>query len=85
MQRPVRSLTYIPLYGELDAEFFRSRFGEPAAWRRIDDTSVQWFYPDRGLSILIDANSKEVLQYAQPRDFSLPKDLATGTAGGADQ
>lgn len=71
-QRLVRSITYIPGFSGLDADFFRPRFGEPKAWQRNSESSVSWYYPDRGLSILIDAEGKEMLQYEAPRDYRGP-------------
>ncbi|MBU0499723.1 MAG: hypothetical protein KJ558_15655 [Gammaproteobacteria bacterium] len=73
--RLISGLTYIPAYGQLDADFFRSRFGEPKAWRRNNENSVSWFYPERGLSILLDSKGKEVLQYEAPRDYPGPEEL----------
>jgi hypothetical protein len=70
--RPLRAITYIPAYGGLDADFFRQRLGEPAAWKALEEGSVQWFYPDRGLSLLLNADGKEVLEYVAPREFQLP-------------
>lgn len=70
--RIVKALTYIPLYSKLDDDFFRSRFGEPASWSRIDEQSIRWFYPTQGVSILIHAEGKEVLDYVMPRDFRMP-------------
>lgn len=71
-QRIVTGLAYMPGYKRLDAQFFRERFGEPVAWKRIDETSVQWFYPKRGLSVLIDAEAGEMLQYVSPKDYDGP-------------
>jgi hypothetical protein len=79
MVKTVNSLTYLPMYDKLDAEFFRSRFGEPAAWRRQGDHGLEWYYPERGLSILIDTEGKEVLQYARPKEFKLPRDAQSGS------
>lgn len=70
--RPLSGLTYIPAYGGLEAEFFRQRLGEPDAWRTLEEGRVQWFYPAKGLSLLLDAEGKEVLEYVAPRDFRLP-------------
>jgi hypothetical protein len=67
--RVVKALTYMPAYSKLDAAFFRSRFGEPESWERINEHAVRWFYPDKGLSLLIDAEGREVLQYAMPKDY----------------
>ena len=71
-QRIVTSLAYVPSYSKLDAVFFRKQFGEPSAWQQINETSVQWFYPERGLSVLILAEGREVLQYVSPKDYSGP-------------
>ena len=70
--RIVTGMAYIPGYSKLDAEFFRKQLGEPTTWKRNNETSVQWFYPKRGLSVLIDAEGKEVLQYVAPKDYSGP-------------
>ncbi|OGT91863.1 MAG: hypothetical protein A2286_07585 [Gammaproteobacteria bacterium RIFOXYA12_FULL_61_12] len=80
-QRRISGLTYIPAYGQLDADFFRARFGEPRAWRRNSESSVSWFYPDRGLSILLDAEGKEMLQYEAPKDYRGPKEGEGSPAG----
>ena len=74
-------ITYIPAYGGLEADFFRDRerLGEPARWRRVNDHAVSWFYPELGLSLLIDAEGKEAFEYVAPRDFRMPPDAVTGT------
>jgi len=74
----ITGLTYIPAYGGLDEAFFRERLGEPVAWERLDEQRVRWFYPDRGLSLLIDAKGKDVFEYVTPRQFQLPADAQTG-------
>lgn len=73
LSRPLAVLTYIPSYSGLEADFFRARLGEPAARLTVDEESVKWFYPDKGLSLLLDAKGKEVLEYVAPRDFRLPE------------
>lgn len=70
--RRVTVLTYLPGTRGLDADFFRQRFGEPAAWLVLRETAVSWFYPELGLSILIDSEAGEALEYVAPRDFRLP-------------
>ena len=70
-------ITYIPAYGNLEADFFRERLGEPAAWRQESENAVSWFYPELGLSLLIDAKGKEAMEYAPPRDFTIPPDAVT--------
>ena len=70
----VAGITYIPSYGGLDEDFFRERLGEPAAWQRVDENRVRWLYPDKGLSLLIDAEGKDVFEYVAPRAFVMPED-----------
>ncbi|MGD2117944.1 MAG: hypothetical protein PVG66_06280 [Chromatiales bacterium] len=72
LQRKITGITFIPKYSGLDADFFKQRLGEPASWLRLSENSVQYFYPDKGLSVTIDAEGKEILQYSAPARFSLP-------------
>jgi hypothetical protein len=78
--RRLKLISYVPATRKLDAEFFRSRFGEPAAWLRENETAVSWFYPAIGLSVLIDDESSEVLEYQPPRDFVMPPGVSTDPA-----
>ena len=61
-------------------DFFRSRFGEPAAWLQENDRAVSWFYPKLGLSVLIDDEAREVLEYQPPRDFVMPEGVNVNPA-----
>lgn len=70
--RRVRVISYVPGTRSLDADFFRQRFGEPDAWLQENERAVSWFYPRIGLSVLIDDNAREVLEYLPPRDFVMP-------------
>ena len=72
VHRRLRGITYVPGTRDLDATFFRERFGEPAAMLRESEQAVSWFYPHLGLSILIDDEAGEVLEYQAPRDFLMP-------------
>lgn len=78
--RLVTGISYIPGTRNLDPAFIRERFGEPAATLRENDQAVSWFYPDRGLSILIDDEAREVLEYRPPRDFVLPDQAKPGNS-----
>lgn len=78
--RLVRAISYVPGTRGLDADFFLERLGEPTATRRESDTAVSWFYPELGLTVLIDDEAREVLEYQPPRDFVLPDDTTTWTA-----
>lgn len=74
LDKAISGITFIPNYGGLESDFFKQRFGEPQAWLRLNENAVQYFYPDRGLSITIDADGKEILQYSDPRLFKVPDD-----------
>ncbi len=74
VNQPLKTLTYIPAYGGLDEDFFRARLGEPHAWREESESAVSWFYPELGLSLLINSEGKEVFEFTPPRDFRMPKD-----------
>jgi len=73
-ERRLTGISYIPGTRNLDQAFFRERFGNPAAVHRENEQAVSWFYPERGLSILIDDEAREVLEYRPPRDFVLPQE-----------
>ncbi len=81
LSRPLYAITYIPGYGGLEADFFRQRLGEPAAWQTLADGEVRWFYPDKGLSLLLNPRGKEVLEYVSPRDFTLPEGVTLAAPG----
>lgn len=73
--RPITGISYLPRYKGLEANFFRERLGEPAAWREIDERSVLWFYPELGLTLLISSADGAVFEYVPPGDFVLPADV----------
>jgi hypothetical protein len=78
--RRLAGISYIPGTRGLDAGFFRTRFGEPAAWRHENEHVVSWFYPELGLSVLIDSEAREVLEYQPPRDFVMPAGVTPNPA-----
>ncbi|MDX1346157.1 MAG: hypothetical protein R3179_09675, partial [Sedimenticolaceae bacterium] len=45
-----------------------------------DEEHVQWFYPDIGLTLLMSAEGREILQYRMPRDFVLPEGVESESA-----
>ncbi len=78
--RRLKLITYIPGTRNLDAEFFRSRFGEPSAWLTENERVVTWFYPQLGLSITIDTEAREVLEYQPAADFVMPPGVTRNPA-----
>ncbi len=77
MNQPMIAISYVPGTHDLNPAFFLKRFGAPTAWFPEPDstTAHSWFYPDRGLSILIDDKGPDVLEYVRPTDFRLPTDV----------
>ena len=67
--RKIKSLTYIPSFGGLDAEFIKQRFGDPEKKETVDETTEQWLYPNQGVRILLDSEGKEVFEYMVPAEF----------------
>lgn len=63
----ITTLTYLPSIN-LDAELIQKRFGEPQQ-KILDGESQHWLYPEKGLDIVLNQNSKEVLQYTLPKEF----------------
>ena len=70
--RPIAAMTCIPGYTGLESDFFRERLGDPAATRTETEHAVSWFYPDLGLSLVIDDEGPEVFEYVAPRNFVMP-------------
>ena len=73
--RRISGISYLPRYKGLEAAFFRERLGEPVAWREINERSVQWLYPELGLTLLISSDDGAVFEYVPPRDFVMPSDV----------
>ncbi len=78
--RRLTLISYVPGTRNLDPDFFRARFGEPAAWLEENEHAVSWFYPRFGLSVLIDDRAREVLEYQPPRDFVMPPGVTPNPA-----
>jgi len=74
-ERQVTAISYVPGTRGLDRAFFLERFGKPAATLTENEEAVSWFYPEKGLSVLIDNRGREVLEYVAPRDFVMPGDV----------
>ncbi len=72
LSHTIENLTYIPAYRGLEAEYFEERLGKPEATHRESETAISWFYPDIGLTLLIDDEGKDVFQYESPVGFQLP-------------
>lgn len=72
LERTVETLTYIPSYRGLEADYFEERLGVPSATLQESGSAISWFYPERGLTLMIDDEGKDVFQYQKPSTFKLP-------------
>lgn len=69
----IASITFIPS-ASFDAETALSHFGQPAERIRSSAQVENLLYPAKGLSITIDSQGGEVLQYVPPRQFARLRD-----------
>lgn len=72
--RVIKSLSYIPSYSGMDQSFIQQRFGEPAQRKIVDDTTQLWFYPDKGIRVMVDNEGKELFEYMAPAYFVIPEE-----------
>ena len=70
---PVRVINFMPSFN-LDEEIVRARFGAPAGIFQAHEQQQHWLYPDKGLDLILNTESKEVLQYMSPGEFSTYRD-----------
>lgn len=66
MQQPIRLITLIPKT-QLTERSIKMRFGEPQRIETQSDGIDHWFYPEKGLEILLDHESSDALQYSPKR------------------
>lgn len=67
---PIASIAYLTR-ATLDDELLLQRFGEPAERiTELENQTVHWLYPELGLDIALDSDSRAVLQYVLPKDFA---------------
>jgi len=70
----ISGLTWIPSWKGMDGDYIRQRFGEPTAWKRVNDQVVQWYYAKLGVDIQINADGAEIFNYWPLETFSIPQD-----------
>jgi hypothetical protein len=76
---PIKLINYIPA-ANLEEQLLLSRFGEPAErMPQADSNIMHWIYPETGLSIAVNPDSKELLQYIQPKEMDFLIDSLSST------
>jgi hypothetical protein len=79
---PVRVITFMPSFN-LDETIARERFGTPAEIIHISEQQQHLLYPDKGLDLILNTDSKELLQYLNLPAFSVHRtSLQQMSAGG---
>ncbi|PLA75289.1 hypothetical protein CYQ88_01605 [Hydrogenovibrio sp. SC-1] len=63
MNQPIRLITLIPKK-QLTERAIKMRFGDPQRIETQSDGLDHWFYPEKGLEILLDHEGPEALQYS---------------------
>ena len=62
------SITYQPKI-KLEHDILRARFGEPLKIDTIDEDTVQWHYPKKGLMMTLIRDEKPVFHYVRPDKY----------------
>lgn len=81
-QQPITAIAFIPT-AHLDAATVMQRFGQPAQRLRGNAHLEYWLYPAIGLSLALDSQGKDVLQYVAPAQFARLRDPLLQHAGPA--
>jgi hypothetical protein len=66
---PIRIITFLPSY-DLDEDIVQHRFGMPAEVIQTNAQQKHLLYPDKGLDLILNSDSRELLQYLNPLAFS---------------
>jgi|ACQI01.1.fsa_nt_gi hypothetical protein len=62
MDNKIKYLTFVPKKN-LPEQMLRNRFGEPTKIKPAEDELTRWFYPEKGLEIIVNPDGAEILQY----------------------
>lgn len=62
LQQPIKQVTLLPKK-HLTERAVKMRFGEPQRIEKQSDGLDHWFYPEKGLELIIDPEGPEALQY----------------------
>ena len=66
---PVRVITFMPSFN-LDESIAEERFGTPVEIIQVNEQQKHLLYPGKGLDLILNTDSRELLQYLQPRAFN---------------
>lgn len=66
--RTFDSMTYTPKVS-IEPDVLKLRFGEPDSTRMIDEETTEWFYPKKGLLVIVSKEHKPAFIYVRPDRF----------------
>lgn len=82
-EQKVHYLIYMPV-ADYEADIVAQRFGAPEEKFAVSETAEYWFYPQKGLVILLNSEGSDVLYYSALSSFAaLRERLITESAVGA--
>jgi hypothetical protein len=55
----------------LDEAIAQDRFGTPAEIIQVNEQQKHLLYPEKGLDLILNTDSRELLQYLQPQAFDV--------------
>jgi len=65
---PIKAINFLPSFN-LDEDIVQARFGTPAEVINVHARQKHLLYPDKGLDLILNTDSKDILQYLPPRYF----------------
>jgi hypothetical protein len=69
LRAPVRIITFLPSFN-LDETIIQDRFGTPVETIPVSEQQQHLLYPDKGLDLILNTDSRELLQYLHPQAFN---------------
>ncbi len=66
---PVSIITFLPSFN-LDESIVQDRFGTPDEVIQVNEQQKHMLYPEKGLDLILNAGSKELLQYLPAQAFN---------------
>ncbi|PID49225.1 MAG: hypothetical protein CR991_07525 [Proteobacteria bacterium] len=69
---PIKYLIYIPV-ADYTADIIIKHFGEPQDKVAVTDKTTYWFYPDKGLVLLLNDDGRDVFHYSAVKDYAALK------------
>ena len=65
---PVKYLVYIPVV-DYEQERIETLFGEPKSTHAMTEKAVYWFYPDKGLILLLNGDGGDIMYFSPTRHY----------------